>query len=387
MIPQKEIRRSDDQIDYNDRFFRIVREILAEADIEINGSNPWDMQVLDSRVFERIFRDGRFGLGESYMDGWWECESIDQFVYRAIRAKLDTKVKQNKRLVAGIIWTKLLNLQSKRRAFQVGEQHYDLGNDLFRSMLDKRMAYSCGYWKNATTLDEAQEAKLQLICDKIGLEPGMKVLDIGSGWGSFIRYAAENYGVSCVGVTVSKEQAEFCNSTRGDLDIEVRLQDYRDLNEKFDRVVSVGMFEHVGYKNYRTYMKVVNRCLKDDGIFLLHTIGQNVTQTEPDPWTHKYIFPNGTLPSIAQIAESAEGLFVIEDLHSFGAHYDRTLMEWYKNFENSWDNLKHNYSERFFRMWKYYLLGSAGLFRARSIQLWQLVMTKEGIVGGYDRVT
>jgi cyclopropane-fatty-acyl-phospholipid synthase len=251
-------------------------------------------------------------------------------------------------------------------------------------MLDKRMNYSCAYWKGARTLNKAQENKLELICKKLYLKPGMKVLDIGCGWGAFAKYAAEKYGVEVVGITVSKEQVALAKELCTDLPVEFRLQDYRDVNEKFDRVVSVGMIEHVGYRNYRDYFKVAERCLNDDGLFLLHTIGEVRSVKNINAFTHKYIFPNGMLPSIAQLAKAAEGLFLIEDLHNFGADYDKTLMAWYENFKNSWAEIKDQYDERFYRMWSYFLLSSAGGFRARNTnQLWQIVLSKKGVSGGY----
>ena len=252
-------------------------------------------------------------------------------------------------------------------------------------MLDPRMTYTCGYWKDADNLADAQEAKLELICRKLQLMPGMRVLDIGCGWGSFMGYAAEHYGVSCVGVTISKEQAEWAQKRYAGLPLEFRLQDYRETNERFDRIVSIGMFEHVGRKNHRTYTEVAHRCLEDGGLFLLHTIGKNVRDTVPDPWIDKYIFPNGDLPSIGQIADAVDGLFVVEDLHNFGADYDRTLMAWHENFSSAWPNFSKNLGERFRRMWNYYLLSCAGAFRARDIQLWQWVLSKEGVSGRYDR--
>jgi cyclopropane-fatty-acyl-phospholipid synthase len=236
-------------------------------------------------------------------------------------------------------------------------------------------------------LTAAQENKLDLICRKLDLRPGMTVLDIGCGWGSFMRFAAEYYQVSCVGVTISREQAQWARENSAGLPLEYRLQDYRELNQRFDRVVSVGMFEHVGHKNYRTYMEVAHRCLEDDGLFLLHTIGKNERASTPDPWIDKYIFPNGALPSIGQIGDAADGLFVAEDLHNFGADYDKTLMAWCRNFESAWPRFSAQLGERFYRMWRYYLLSCAGAFRARDIQLWQWVFSKEGIEGGYRRPT
>ena len=289
-------------------------------------------------------------------------------------------------LVLGVLRSRVLNLQ-RLKTFEVAEKHYDIGNDLYAAMLDQRMIYSCGYWKDAQTLDAAQEAKLDLICRKVGLEPGMRILDIGSGWGGFLRFAAERYGVEGVGLTVSKEQAEYANANRGNLPIETRLQDYLGMDGKFDRVISIGMFEHVGVKNYRAYMEKVRQLLNDDGLFLLHTIGGNFSQTHGDPWSDKYIFPNGMLPSTKQLGSSVEGLFVIEDWHNFGAYYDTTLLAWLENFERAWPNLKgEKYDERFYRMWRYYLCSFAGAFRARAIQLWQVVLSPNGVPGGYSSI-
>ena len=360
-----------------------AEKILSLAGIKINGDNPWDIKVHNEKFYQRVLAEGSLGLGESYMDGWWDCEKLDEFFYRVLRSGIEDKVKEDLVFLFKILPTRILNMQSKKRAFRIGEKHYDLGNKLFENMLDKQMAYSCAYWKDAHTLDDAQEAKLDLICRKLKLQPGMKVLDIGCGWGSFAKYAAEKFKVKVIGITVSKEQVKFGNELCQGIPVEIRLEDYRNINEKFDRIVSVGMFEHVGYKNYRTYMKIVYRCLKDDGLFLLHTIGKNNSETSIDPWMNKYIFPDGILPSVKQIAKAIEGLFVMEDWHNFGAYYDKTLMAWYRNFESNWEIIKSDYDKRFYRMWKYYLLSCAGSFRARKIQLWQIVFSKKGVLGGY----
>jgi cyclopropane-fatty-acyl-phospholipid synthase len=356
----------------------IIRGLLSEAGIEINGKNHWDIQVHDERLYQRLLSESALGLGESYMDDWWDCEALDEFISRILKAQLDKKVKGNWKILLYILKTKLFNRQKKSRAKIVGEQHYDRGNDLYQAMLDKRLNYTSAYWKNAKNLDEAQEAKLDLVCKKIELKKGMTVLELGCGWGSFAKYAAEKYGAHVVGVNVSREQVELGRELCKGLPVELRLQDYREVEGKYDRVISIGIMEHVGYKNYRTYMEVVDRTLKDDGIAFVHTIGGNISTTYVNAWTDKYIFPNGMLPSIAQLAKAMEGLFVMEDWHNFGPDYDRTLMAWYHNFENSWDQLKDKYGERFFRMWRYYLLSSAGGFRSRAQQLWQIVMTKPG---------
>jgi cyclopropane-fatty-acyl-phospholipid synthase len=288
--------------------------------------------------------------------------------------------------VLGAIRARAFNLQRKSRAFVIGTRHYDIGNDLYAAMLDRRLAYSCGYWKRASSLDEAQEDKLDLICRKIGLAPGMRVLDIGCGWGAFVKYAAEKYRVQAVGTTVSKEQAALAAESCTGLPIEIRFADYRDLNERFDRIVSLGMIEHVGYRNYGTYMKIVHDCLADDGLFLLQTIGSLRSTVSSDPWIGKYIFPNSMLPSIRQLAEATEGLFVTEDLHNFGPDYDKTLMAWWRNFDDHWPQLRERYGEPFYRMWTYYLLSCAGSFRARWNQLWQIVYSKRGVPGGYAAI-
>jgi len=368
---------------------QIIESLLKGTDITINGSNPWDPQIHNDNFYSRVLKDGSLGLGESYVDGWWNCEKLDEFFDKVLNAHLDKKIKYNWKVISRFIWSRILNVGRKSKAFEVGQKHYDIGNDLYRTMLDKRLTYTCGYWSGnlpVNGLDAAQEAKLDLVCKKIGLKHGQKILDIGSGWGSFIGYAAEKYGVHAVGVTVSKEQKGLADKLYEKLPVETKLQDYRDINEKFDHVVSLGMFEHVGHKNYRTFMKVVHRTLKDDGLFLLHTIGCNQSMKGIDPWIYRYIFPNGMLPSTAQIGKSIEGLFVMEDWHSLGADYDKTLMAWYNNFENNWNSIKSSYDKRFYRMWKYYLLSCAGSFRSRNIQLWQIVLSKNGVRGGYKSI-
>jgi cyclopropane-fatty-acyl-phospholipid synthase len=189
-----------------------------------------------------------------------------------------------------------------------------------------------------------------------------------------------------VGVTISSEQAQWAKNRYRGLPLEFRLQDYREIRGKFDRVVSIGMFEHVGRKNYRTYMEIAANSLEEGGLFLLHTIGKNDRRSTPDPWIDKYIFPNGDLPSCGQIGDAVDGLFVVEDLHNFGSDYDKTLMAWHANFEAAWPEFESALGQRFYRMWRYYLLSCAGAFRARDIQLWQWVLSKNGVHGGYRRV-
>lgn len=363
---------------------RAISDLLATADIRIGGKRPWDIQLNAPGVIERAITKGNLGFGEAYMDGDWDAERLDEFFYRLLSCQLDQHFKPRTQLLYFLSAT-LRNLQQGKRVWKVAQVHYDLGNEFYQAMLDPRMNYSCGYCKNADNLAAAQEAKLDLICRKLGLQPGMRVLDIGCGWGGFMGYAAEHYGVECVGFTVSQAQAEWIRAHYAGLPIEVRLQDYREVEGKFDRIASIGMFEHVGRKNHPEFMRVANEALTENGLLLLHTIGKNRTRTVTDPWTEKYIFPNGDLPSIRQIADASEGLFVAEDLENFGADYDKTLMAWHTNFEAAWPNFRDTLGDRFYRMWRYYLLSCAGAFRARDLQLWQWVFSKRGVRGGYVR--
>jgi cyclopropane-fatty-acyl-phospholipid synthase len=365
---------------------RFVLGQLERTGVVLNGPNPWDPQVHSERLWARLLRDGTLGLGESYMDGWWDATELDQFLFRLVNSHVQDAFPKDLAVMWSLAKGRLLNLQ-RLRVTEVAEKHYDIGNDLYAAMLDRRMIYSCGYWKDADGLDAAQGAKLDLICRKLDLKAGMHILDIGSGWGGFLQFAAERYGVSGVGVTVSKEQAALANERTKGLPVETRLLDYQALEGQFDRIISIGMFEHVGYKNYRAYFEKAASLLKPDGLFLLHTIGGNISTAHGDPWSEKYIFPNGMLPSIAQIGKAVEGLFVMEDWHNFGADYDRTLMAWRDRFDAAWPELVGDkYDERFRRMWRYYLSVFAALFRARNTSLWQIVLSPHGVPGGYASI-
>ena len=364
-----------------------VSGVLAEIDVRVGGDRPWDLLVHNDEFYGRVMAEAALGLGESYMDEWWDCEQLDELLFRVIRADLKQHVRLNWTMIWLLLGEKLLNRQRKgRRAEEVGRKHYDTGNDLFRVMLDDRMTYSCGYWEGADNLDQAQENKLDLVCRKIGLEQGMRVLDIGCGWGSFAKFAAERYGANVVGINNSKEQLALGRELCQGLPVELRFQDYRDVEGTFDRVVSIGMFEHVGPTNHRAFMKVVHHGLVDDGLCLLHTIGAKLPNKKPDAWSDKYIFPGGVLPTISQISASMEGLLMVEDWHNMAINYEKTLLAWYANFNEGWPSLRDEYGDRFYRMWRYYLLSTAGSFRARSNQVWQIVMAKEGILGGYKAI-
>jgi len=364
-----------------------LQELLTPADIIIDGDRPWDPQIKDERFLDLAF-GGSLAIGEGYIDGMWECAQVDELVARFRHAKLDGRLHIGAD-GARVILARLMNMQSQTRSFNMGHRVYDDALDLFEAMLDPRMTYSCGYWAKATNLADAQEAKLDLACRKLGLKPGMKVLDIGCGWGSFVGYAAEKYGVHVTGVSVSKEQIAYARKRYAHLPVDVRFQDYREVTGKFDRVFSAGMFEHVGPRNHREYFEVAERVLADDGLFLLHTVGGNRSLQSVDAFIDKYIFPDSVMPSGAQVSRAVEGLFVIEDWHNFGPDYDKTLSAWFENFDRNWPTIRARFepnAERFYRTWKFYLLACAGTFRARISHLWHFVLSKKGIVGGYQAV-
>ena len=360
-----------------------IQALLAEAGVTLNGAEPWDPQVHNPDLYARVLAQGSLGLGEAYMAGWWDCDQLDGLFDRLTAARTDKALRPSLPLIGLVVAAHLQNRQSKRRAWEAAEVHYNLDVDVFEATFDKRLTGSCGYWRDATDLDEAQEAKLDLICRKIGLQSGQRVLDIGCGWGAFMGFAAERYGATCVGVTVSEVQAAYGARRYAGLPIDFQVKDYRDFHGQADHAVSMGMFEHVGPRNYRTYFECARRALADDGLFLLHTIWANEPYPAIDPWLDKYIFPNGVLPSVGQIAAAVEGLFVIENIENFGADYDRTLMAWYEKFQTNRTGLAARYGERFCRLWDYYLRCCAGGFRSRGINVGQFVLSPRGEPGGW----
>lgn len=363
-----------------------IRELLSRAGITLNGSQPWDIKVHNEKMYGRVLAQGSLGLGESYMDGWWDVERLDEFFYRIFKSRLNEQVAGTLSDFWQLLQSKILNMQTRLRSKKVAREHYDLGNELYMSFLDPYNQYTCGYFKNTDELNAAQEKKLELICKKLQLSADDKVLDIGCGWGGFAKYAASHYGCEVTGITISSRQVEYAKDYCAGLPVNILKKDYRDLDEKFTKVLICGMIEHVGYKNYRRIMEAVHRCLENNGLFLLHTIGSNTSSTYGDPWVLKYIFPNSMLPSIKQISTAIEGLFVMEDWHNFGSDYTKTLQAWFDNFDANWEKLRASYDERFYRMWKYYLLSFAGAFKARGLQLWQIVLSREGIPNGCQTV-
>ncbi len=340
-----------------------MTNLLALADIHINGARPWDIQVHDQRFFGRVLASGTLGFGESYMDGWWDCDALDEMCCRAIRAGLENRFAFRLPNVLALLTALLANQQTSRRSRKVGRVHYDLSNDFFEVILDPNMQYSCALFAEGDDLASAQLRKLDWICERLRLRPGLRLLDIGCGWGGLARYAARHFGCQVVGMTISREQFQYAQRWCRGLDVEIQLRDYREVTEQFDRVVSVGMVEHVGYKNYRTYMRAVARSLGEDGLFLCQAICGNFSRFHVDPWIKRYIFPNSMLP--------------VEDIKNIGPNYDPTLLAWEENFRRAWPQFADRYGERFRRMWRFYLLSCAGAFRARSLQVFSILFSKQ----------
>ncbi len=365
-----------------------IKALIKPTGIKLNGKNPWDITVHNEKFYDRVLAGGSLGLGEAYMDGWWDSADLEETVYRLLRARIDKQVRPTLKLARDYAGAYLRNRQSVHRSYKNAQAHYDIGNDLYVPMLGQTMAYSCAYWKHAKTLDDAQLAKYELICQKLTLKRGKRVLDIGCGWGGLAMHMAQKYKVEVVGITPATQQAAYIREHAKALGVKVVEQDYREFKTrtKFDRVVSVGMAEHIGTKNLPSYFAKVSEVMKDDGIFLLHTIGNNKSVRTTEPWIGKYIFPGSVLPSLAQLARVVEDSFVVEDVHNFGPDYEKTLLAWHKNFKKAWLTIKDGYDERFKRMWEYYLLTCAAAFKARGIQLYQIVLTKQGETPHYEPV-
>jgi cyclopropane-fatty-acyl-phospholipid synthase len=371
---------------------RRVTELLSAADVQVGGERDWDLQVHDDRLYDRVMAEGTLGAGEAYMDGWWDVERLDAFFARVLAARLDRIIARPATLLQ-IALSRLLNRQSRGRSTQVAEQHYDLSTRLYEAMLGPTMQYTCAYYGPAgeqRDLDTAQQAKLALVADKLHLEPGMRVLELGGGFGELARYLAAERGCEVVSYNISREQVAYGRRLCTGLPVDIRLQDYReaaDLDETFDRVVSVGLMEHVGPRNYGGFFRLLASKLKPEGLGLVHTIGGNESRTTADPWITRYIFPGGVIPSERQLTRAKEGLLVLEDWHNFGPDYDRTLMAWERNFLSAWARLREEegLDERFYRMWRYYLNCSAGAFRSRGLNLWQMVFS-QGDVPRYEPV-
>jgi cyclopropane-fatty-acyl-phospholipid synthase len=314
----------------------------------VNGPNPWDIQIKFEnfiKFYRSITRYGSLGLGNSYVDGLWDCENLDEFFFRVLNAKLDEKINPW-RLLPLYLKTRLFNIQTRLGSLLVAKKHYDYPAYFFGTFLDPYYQYTCGYFKDTDNLNTAQQNKMRLICEKLHLSSKDHLLDIGCGWGGLAKFVAENYGCQVTGITISKEQAEYAREFTKGLPVEIIQMDYRDLNlgeEKFTKIVVCGMIEHVGYQNYKEFMRIIYDCLPDGGLFLLHTIAGLKSVTHGDFWTNQEIFPNSMLPSAEQLLKAWKKFFVLEDWHNFAPDYDSTLMAWFKNFKQNWHLIKSDF--------------------------------------------
>lgn len=368
----------------------ILVKKLAELGVTVGGDSDVDIHINDKYLFVKLYFGRSLALGETYMDRGWEANNLYAFASKMFNSDLAHFFSKRS---FGDYWrdisARVRNLQNIVRARQVVKQHYNINDDIYDVMLDESMAYTCGYWPHADNLAMAQVAKANLVCQKLGLESEDKTLDVGCGWGGFADFAARKYGAEVVGVTLSSKQANIAKERTKNLPVEIRTQDYREIHEEnvYDKVTSIGMLEHVGVKNYDEFFRIIHRAIKSDGLFLLHNIGSPTPVFRANPWVDKYIFPNGVAPSLSQFIAHAEKYFRVEDVHNFGADYVPTLKAWWENFDNNWKgNLEKNYSERFYRMWQFYLLGFAAAFESRYLQLFQAVLSPKGVHGGYASI-
>ena len=359
-------------------YSKITKAILSPIDVEIGGNRPWDIQVRDPRFYRRVLLEGALGLGESYMEGMWDCADLEELVYRFIRGGVERVVQLLPNVVGLNLVANVLNRQTKTKSLRVAREHYDLDNDLFFNFLGKYHNYSCAYYRDTEDLDVAQLQKMNLICDKLGLTATDRVLDVGGGWGEIARHMATRHGCKVTSINISEEQMRYSREHCRGTSVDIVRRDYRDLDGEYDKIAVIAMLSHVGYKNYRTMFETLHRHLVPDGIVLVETVGANVSLAHCNPWLDRYIFPGAQFPSIKQIAEAVEGLFVIEDIHNFGPSYTKTLRAWNANFQRNWPTLAKRYDERTRRMFEFFFLTVAAFFRARDHQNWHLVLSRQG---------
>lgn len=367
---------------------KIITDTLGKAGIKINGSNPWDIRVNDDRFFSRVLR-GSLGFGESYMDGDWDVDELDALFRRVLRMKLTRSPLVFMNRVRNDLRARLTNLQTRSGSRAIAEAHYDLDHELYQEFLGPYNQYTCCFFNQAATLEEAEIEKLEMLCNKLDLQPNDRVLDIGCGWGGFSKYAAETRGCKVTGVSISTEQIAYARQYTAGLPVKIIEADYRDLpdmfgGQHFDKVLICGMLEHVGYKNYRTIFSIIHHILKDEGRFLLHTIGNSKSTAVVDPWIEKYIFRNSMAPSMEQLATAFEGLLVVQDWENYGLYYAPTLAAWQANFESNWETIsaiesEKPFDDRFRRMFNYYFLSCKAAFETENLFLWHVVLNKHGL--------
>ncbi len=345
------------------------------------------MRLTDPTLYRSLFFNPELAAGEAYMDGRmsFENSTLRDFLtlFSVNRLSLGSYPLQK------VLRTVSRGLKRFQQANPIGKaqknvaHHYDIGNDFYRLFLDRGMQYSCAYFtSDDNTLEEAQQNKLRLIASKLDLKPGQKVLDIGCGWGDMALYLGRMADVQVVGVTLSKEQCKLANEKAKALGLADRvrfeLRDYRDLTERFDRIVSVGMFEHVGVHHYGEYFAKVNELLTDTGVMLLHSIGHMSPPGTASPWLRKYIFPGAYSPALSEVFTAVEqNSLWVTDLEFLRVHYAKTLAHWVSRFEANRAKVAEMYDERFCRMWEFYLISCEMMFRTGSQLVFHMQLAKK----------
>jgi cyclopropane-fatty-acyl-phospholipid synthase len=367
------------------RLFKPLFENLLEGtDVRLGGDRPWDIRVNRDRLYRRALR-GSLGIGEAYIDGDWDCDALDELFRRVLSVNTQKKPLIRAARAWRSFQSRVMNLQTRKRSRAVAEEHYDIDHRMYALFLGPWNQYTCCFFDGTNDLERAEVIKLEMLCDKLELKPGMRLLDIGCGWGGFAKYAASTRGCEVTGISLSDEQIRYANDYTHGLPVTIRKLDYRDLPDSglapFDRISIVGMIEHVGYKNYAGLLEIVHQMLKPDGLFLLHTIGNNEHSTVVDPWMEKYIFRNSMAPAMSHLANAAEGRFVVEDWENYGHYYSPTLQAWHDRFNANWDRIRslktaRPFDDRFRRLWNYYLMSSKAAFDVEQLHLWQIVMTR-----------
>lgn len=349
---------------------------------QFGTGDDFKLRIKTKEALKSLLIDMSLGFGEGYMNGDIEVEGdLNQVVRVGLSyIKLQKRTRQS---LFNIFKLNILQSNSRKAAKQNISHHYDLGNDFYRLWLDLKMIYSCAYFRNDhDSLEQAQMQKIDMCCRKLQLKPNERLLDIGCGWGSLLINAAKNFGVQGTGITLSKEQLEYGRQQVSQEGLEDRVHleylDYRELaqlNKTFDKIVSVGMFEHVGKANMKHFLENARKVLRPGGLLLLHTIGK--TAEEPtDSWIRKYIFPGGYLPDLGSILHNTThlGLDFI-DCENIRVHYSKTLDKWGKRFERNEKRIRTMFDDRFFRMWRFYLTSCSASFLHGGMHVFQLLFS------------
>ena len=350
---------------------------------------PITIKLLDKKLNYKLLINPDLYFGEAYTDGSLIIENGTLTEFLDITFKNIGRGDIN---IYGKILNKingtyryLTNFNKIVKSKKNVSHHYDISEKLYDLFLDSNRQYSCAYFKNEEdTLEQAQNNKIDHIIKKLNIKPNQKILDIGSGWGTLALAIANKTKASVIGITLSENQHQYSNNKAKEMNlsnqVEFKLIDYRELNEKFDRIVSVGMFEHVGRKFYKTYFSQVSKLLKDKGIALIHTIGSSNPPRDPQPWITKYIFPGGYTPSLSELAKPIENSgLIISDIEVLRMHYAHTLRHWKKRFLSKKDTVLNMFDEKFYRMWEFYLASCEMAFKWGDQVVFQLQLSKDNI--------